>query len=114
VQKARKQDFDLVIIGYSFAIDPDVSNYFKTGVITNVSAYSNAEMDDLLQKGIDEPDPAKRRPIYDKVQELIERDLPQITLYSDFRLKAVSKKVKVGEPRDVGTLINVHEWDIEN
>lgn len=114
VQKARKQDFDLAIIGFSFQLDPDVSSYFKSGLITNYSAYSNPEMDDLLQKGINEPDPAKRRPIYDKVQELIERDLPQITLYSDFRLKAVSKKVKVGEPKDVGTLINVHEWDIEN
>lgn len=115
IQKARKGEFDITFVGYQIYADPDVSNYYKSGLTaTNFSSYSNPEMDKLLDQGIRETDPLKRRPIYDKVQELIEQDLPQMILYADYRLKAVSKKVKVGEPKDMGTLINVHEWDIDN
>lgn len=115
IQKARKGEFDMTLVGYQIFADPDVSYYFKTGLTsTNYSSYSSKEMDSLLEQGMQETDPAKRRLVYDKVQELIEKDLPQVLLYADYRLKAVSKKVKVGEPKDMGTLINVHEWDIEN
>jgi peptide/nickel transport system substrate-binding protein len=113
-QMARKQDFDLLIVGYPFSLDPDVSFFFQSGVVSNISAYRNSQMDTLLQQGLQEMEPAKRRLIYNQVQELLVHDLPQITLYSDRRLKAVSKKVKVGEPKDIGTLINVQEWDIDN
>ncbi|WP_240417265.1 ABC transporter substrate-binding protein [Paenibacillus periandrae] len=114
-QKASKGEFDIFFLGYPFSLDPDVSNYFLSSVTGgNYGGYNNPKMDELLKEGIKETDPAKRIAIYNKVQELIAQDMPQLTLYADYRLGAVSKKVKVGEPKDVGMLINVNEWDIEN
>jgi peptide/nickel transport system substrate-binding protein len=111
-QKAQKGEYDIFFLGYPFFLDPDVSIYFKTN--GNYAGYSNPEMDALLDQGLKETDSAKRHVIYDKVQNLVAKELPQLTLYADFRMGAVSKKVKGAEPRDVGMLINVHEWDIEN
>jgi len=113
LQKGRSHDFDLLLSGMVFNLDPDVSPFFQTNGPNNSSGYSSPEMDQLLQQGKNEADPAKRKVIYDQIQQLIVKDLPQVTLYADSRLKAISKKVKVGEPRVLGMFINVHEWDLE-
>lgn len=57
----------------------------------NVNGYSNAEVDTLLDQGAHEPDDAKRKQIYSKVQQIISHDVPLVwthdiifpTLYRD-------------------------------
>ncbi|MCS7462087.1 ABC transporter substrate-binding protein [Paenibacillus doosanensis] len=114
VQKLRKKDYDLALLGLIFILDPDLTSTFATGNLNNFSGYSNQEMDDLLVQGTKETNPDKRHAIYDKVQELLVRDVPQIALYADYRLKAVAKRVKVGEPKELGAFINVNEWEVAN
>src|SRR5206468_3455337 len=94
--------------------NPDMTTYVKTGESINYSGYSNAEMDALLQQGNMETDPAKRHVIYDKVQELMAKDLPFIGLYAEHPLGAVSKKVKGAEPDGPRMFLNIQDWDIEN
>ncbi|MCM2475012.1 ABC transporter substrate-binding protein [Rhizobium sp. CG5] len=57
----------------------------------NINGYSNPEIDALLDKGAHEPDDAKRKLIYSKVQQILSRDVPMVwthdivfpTLYRD-------------------------------
>ncbi|NOU72453.1 hypothetical protein GC098_13615 [Paenibacillus sp. LMG 31458] len=112
VGKAIKHDFDLLMLGSFTTVDPDVSAEFKTGGVNNFSAYSNKEMDALIDQGMKETDPSKREVIYDKIQEVLERDRPGTSIYAQVPFAAVSKKVIVGEPKQIGMLINVHEWDV--
>lgn len=114
VQKFTNHDFDLTFFGFQFEMDPDLSSYLKTGVGYNASGYSSPEMDRLLEEGLSEVDLGKRKEIYNEVQELLVSDRPMTGLFADFPIGAVSENIIGAEPKSIGTLINVHEWDIEN
>lgn len=112
MQKGRAGDFDLLLIGFTFTLDPDVSSLYGTGGAFNFMKYSNPDMDQLLAQGKAEADLKKRHEIYDQVQALIQKDVPVITLYSDYDMAVVSKKVAVGESKYFGMLYNLNQWDL--
>lgn len=114
LQLGKKHEFDLLLLGLTFSIDPDLSMYLQTNNTSyNYSGYSSKEMDDLLIKGLKEMDPAKRTAIYNDIQDIIVRDLPQISLYADYRLGAVNKRVKVGVTKDLNMLADLNQWDVD-
>jgi peptide/nickel transport system substrate-binding protein len=85
-----QSQFDSVIVGSSYLIgaDPDVTNRLhshsigaKGGRGSNNAQYANPEVDALLDKGARTFDPVSRRAIYQKVQEIVRRDLPFLPLY---------------------------------
>lgn len=113
MQKGQNHEFDLMFLGLKYLIDPDVSMYYQSSAPYNFAGYNNSTIDQLLAQGKNEANPEKRRGIYDEIQEILHEDLPIITLYADYKMGAVSKKVKVGEPKEYGMFYNVHEWVIE-
>jgi peptide/nickel transport system substrate-binding protein len=113
MQKGRNKEFDLLLMGMSFTLDPDLSSLYSTKGPNNFPGYSNPESDQLLAQGKAEADPAKRKEIYKKLQAIWQRDVPIITLYSDQIFVAISKKVIKGEPRAFNTFYDVHEWDLQ-
>jgi peptide/nickel transport system substrate-binding protein len=57
------------------------SRNFKPGLpFSNASHYANKEVDQLLEEAAIEPNPDKRLAYFSRFQELIARDLPDITL----------------------------------
>ena len=114
MQKGKKHEFDLLLIGNNFLIDPDgVSIMVRKGAALNFSDYVGDEMDALYEQGKNEPSPDNRRKIYNRIQELFHEDLPLITLYSFKDITGTSKKLLRGEPRFYGTFYDVNLWDIE-
>ncbi|MBM6399990.1 ABC transporter substrate-binding protein [Phycicoccus sonneratiae] len=89
-------DFSLLQLGWSGRIDPDanITNFLGTGGSQNVSGYSNASVDGLLDKARTETDSAARRDLYGQVVGLIEKDNPIIYLYRQRNLTGVSDTVK--------------------
>jgi peptide/nickel transport system substrate-binding protein len=63
--------------------DPDyfISNVFKANAGSNFMGYSNQELDKLTESGKTTFDPAKRKIIYDRIQEIIYNDNPVIVLF---------------------------------
>lgn len=85
-----QSQFDSVIVGSSYLIgaDPDVTNRLhsrsigaKGGRGSNNAQYANPEVDALLDKGARTFDSESRRAIYQRIQELVRRDLPFLPLY---------------------------------
>lgn len=114
MQKGKKHEFDLLLIGNNFLLDPDgVSIMVRKGAGLNFSDYKSDEMDALYERGKNEPDPATRKVIYHRVQELFHDDLPLVTIYSYQELLGISKKLTKGEPRFFGTFYDLNEWDLE-
>lgn len=112
LQKGKSGDFDLLLIGYTLFLDPDYSIlYGKTGTY-NFMKYDNPVSEDLLLKGKSEPDPAKRKEIYNQLQKLWDQDVPVITLYSDNEIVSRSKTVKTGEIKTFGTFESLQDWDL--
>lgn len=111
--KGKAGEFDALLMGFTFTLDPDVSSlYTKTGAY-NFMSYDNPKSDELLNKGKSEADPEKRKELYDEVQEIWEEDMPIITLFSDFDFSAVSKQVTNGEPKVFGFHHETFKWNLE-
>ncbi|TNJ66975.1 ABC transporter substrate-binding protein [Paenibacillus hemerocallicola] len=116
LQKIKKVDYEMAIFSRSTTVDPSFyfSNWYNTGGGNNWFNYSNPEMDQLIAEGEREVDPIKQKAIYNKVQELLLRDLPTLGVYSAKDFMPVSKKVKVGKPKSFGMYNNIYEWDLSN
>jgi peptide/nickel transport system substrate-binding protein len=58
----------------AFAVLPESAEAFKTG-------WANAEAQELARQGAAEADPAKRKEIYFRIQEIYNQDSPMVLLY---------------------------------
>jgi peptide/nickel transport system substrate-binding protein len=82
----RTGNFVIGSTGGAAYIDPDLSYYksFHTEKeplkVSNHSRYSNPKMDGLLEQGRTEPDFQKRYRIYKEVTEILEDEVPQVSL----------------------------------
>lgn len=73
-------------------------NYFpstlvESGVGYNFSGYSNPELDDLLVKGRESFDDEVRKDYYDRIQEIINTDLPLIPVFHKTQVSVGNGKV---------------------
>jgi peptide/nickel transport system substrate-binding protein len=112
MQKAKAGEYDLLLMGYTFTMDPDYTSLYGSNEPYNFMKYKSEENDRLLLEGKNEADPEKRKAIYNRLQELWQEDLPLIALYSDPDFIAVSKKVVKGGPKVFGTFAELQNWDI--
>jgi len=73
----KKKKYDTNVGHYSFQPDPHwrYQTQFSTGARSNNPAYSNKEVDKLMKKAAGELDKKKRRAMYRKVVELINKDV---------------------------------------
>jgi peptide/nickel transport system substrate-binding protein len=67
----------------SGVLEPDATDTLSTSGGNNFPHFSNPEMDELLAKGLQEVDPEKRKPIYDRVQEIFVEEVPVLYLQFD-------------------------------
>ena len=74
--------------------DPDASTTLGSKGGSNWSRYSNPQMDTLLDQGLKETDPAKRKQIYDQIQALVAEDVPFLYMMYWQWFTHFSKKTK--------------------
>jgi peptide/nickel transport system substrate-binding protein len=75
-------DFDLSIYGHGGIFDPSILQRTTLGEGFNSARYTaDAELTQLLQAQLTEMDPAKRKEMVFRIQQLYADDLPALTLY---------------------------------
>ena len=87
--------FDAALVGWSGRIDPDGNLYswFHTGGGNNQGAYSNPEVDRLLEEARTTTDQAKRKQLYDQAQKLLVADAAYIFINHPPSTEVASAKV---------------------
>ena len=107
-------DFDLAIVGNRGYNDPDLSRRFSTGAITtgvNSGQYSNPEMDRLLDQARQTVDPRKQKPLLNRIQEIVNTDVPVVLLFYRDSIGAVNTKQLGGAvPRFLGVFRDSANW----
>jgi len=95
---AREHRFHAICFGFGTGADPDtVRNILGTKAYEegrNFTGYSNPKVDDLLEKGQKEFDPARRAAIYREVDRIVATDLPFSFVCFRPTLAALSKDVR--------------------
>jgi peptide/nickel transport system substrate-binding protein len=89
-------NFDVTVSGTSAYVDPhDIYlRNFGSNQPSNATRYSNPKADELIAAGIATTDQAKRKQIYQQLQQLLLDDLPWINLYIANQFEAMKTYVK--------------------
>lgn len=111
VDKGR---FDALILGWTITQDPDIFDVWHSSKAQpgglNFVGYKNPELDDLLERGRRLLDPRLRKPVYDRIQEILHRDQPYCFLYVPMSLPVVHARVQGIEPAPAGIDYNFNRW----
>lgn len=94
--------FQSYLLGFSLDVDPDFYLYLHSAsavydgklVGFNDVEFKNPELDQLLEQGRRETDPAKRQQIYIEAQKIINDQLPWLFLYARDIVSAMNKRVQ--------------------
>lgn len=106
-----ERDMDAWLMGWSLSVDPDPGAIFlpnnKWGQVTG---WTNARNEELIQQGTRVLKVAERKPIYVEWAQILNEELPYVFLYSQNVVDAVrTDKIQGLKPDDRGTLWNIWE-----
>src|SRR6266851_890938 len=89
-------NFDLTVSGTSGYVDPNDIYFrnFGTGQPSNAVRYSNPKADELIAAGVATTDQAKRKQVYQQLQQLLLDEAPWINLYIAQQFEAMKTYVK--------------------
>lgn len=111
VDKGR---FDAVLLGWSITPDPDAYEVWHSSQTgpgqLNFIGYKNPEVDELLDRARHSLDPAFRKPLYDRFQEILQDEQPYLFLYAAQALPVVSARFRGVEPAPAGIGHNLIWW----
>lgn len=95
MKSIEKGRFDMVFIGCQITSIPDISfMYSSEAGELNISGYNNVEVDEYLNKILNENNEAMKKTYYFKMKELIHQDLPYLGLYFYNDAVVYSKRIK--------------------
>jgi len=113
--------FEIYQWGWNLGIDPDnfiffhsTSGFNAEGILMgfNDVGYSNPAVDRLIERGRATFDQEERRKIYWEIQEILNRDLPYVFLYSRNNLAAHANRIRGIVWTEIGTTF-FERWFID-
>jgi peptide/nickel transport system substrate-binding protein len=109
-----KGRFEAALLAWTIPQDPDIHDIYASDNIgpgkLNFNAYKNPELDVLLEQGRRTFDRAKRKAIYDRVQEILAEEVPYTLLYLADSLPMVHARFQGIEPAPAGISYNFIRW----
>jgi peptide/nickel transport system substrate-binding protein len=106
--------FEAIVLGWSIPQDPDAFDVWHSSKIAkpglNFVGYANPEADALLEQGRNMVDPALRKPVYDRFQEILSEDQPYCFLYTPYALPILAERIHGVEPAPAGISWNFVRW----
>ncbi len=112
--KARKGDYQMILIGYGLPFDPDYSSYFVPGGSNNYAHTDDPKLTKMLLDAASMISTEERKAAYSEIQKYLNEQHFITSLYAQEYIIAQSKQLKGGikEFWD-GSLVNLHEWTFE-
>lgn len=100
LQAATQGNFESYLIGWSGRADPDGNLYafMRTGVGQNDAHYSNAVVDEMLDKARQVSGVPERRALYEKMWQAQRADMPLIYLFTPVNIVGMSAKLSGFRP----------------
>jgi len=90
-------------------LEPDCTDTLSSTGGSNFPHFKNAEMDELCSQGLQIVDPAERKPIYDRIQEIFAEEVPVLYLQFDQWMIPFALKVE-GLPESTFNTDPIHSY----
>lgn len=116
IERALSGDFDSIVSGWQIPTTFDFRYALATEEIdggSNVIAYSNPEMDQLLDDIRSAPSLEDAKPLLDRMQEMVHRDQPYTFLWQSQRLAGASQRLHGIQPNHLFSLYEAREWWVD-
>ncbi len=113
--KKEPFDWDLDLLGWSVGIEPSgIKDIWSESSIPSLNsiAYVNKKIEDLFAQGEQEFDQAKRKVIYQQIQQILSEDLSQIFVVYDTGWSFLNKRVTPNPSTRRGVAYDFHKWYI--
>jgi len=113
-QKVMSKKYDAAIMGWKLAANPDLRFMFASSEIKNgynFVSYSNPELDDILNRAA--TDHKNQKELLYRAQEIINKDLPYLFLYSPNKVLAINKRLKGVKPNPVNIYSDISDWWVD-
>lgn len=97
-----KSQYDTLMVGWDALLypDPDYGDRIRSNAIpakggngSNYVQYQNPEIDELCAKGVELVDPAARKPVYDRIQEILLDDMPFAPIFAYEMIMGVADRM---------------------
>ncbi len=112
-----EHDFDAVMSALAIDTSLNIEYFYHSNNIDggyNWGAYSNPEMDRLIEEANAKIDALEAKPLFDRLQVMLHNELPMTFLYEQRRLSAVSNNLQGVEPNQVTSFYHLEEWRLED
>ncbi len=107
----KNGDYDLAVCGYNLSREPDLSFALSSSSPSNLNAYSDSEMDGILERMSTDPTDNELLKTYGEFEALFVQNLPHISLY--FRCNSLIYRSYIGgitSARDMELYNQVENW----
>lgn len=109
-----KGRFDAIILSWNILQDPDLFDVWHSSKAEpgglNFVGFKNPELDELLERGRRMLDQTARKPLYDRIQNILHDEQPYCFLYVPMALPMVHARVMGIEPAPAGITHNFIRW----
>ena len=112
--KAKKGDYELLLLGYGLTVDPDYSSYFVPGGSNNYAQVDDSKLTEMFTKAAAMTEANERKIAYSEIQQYLNEQQFIISLYAPDYINAQSKNLHggIGSFWD-GSLYNINEWTLD-
>jgi peptide/nickel transport system substrate-binding protein len=113
----KRREFEAAIGGWSAGLFVDPSALWHSDTDDkryefNFTGYSNPDVDALMAKGLNTPDPKVAAPIWQDVQRQVYEDQPYLFLWWREELVGVNNRFENSQINVSSTLHHLHEWSV--
>jgi peptide/nickel transport system substrate-binding protein len=112
----RKRDYQAALAGWEAALFPDPSPQWKSDAggkqEFNFTGYNNPVIDEMIAKGLSEPDPALSAEIWKELQAVIYADQPYLFLWWRDELVGIHERFENTNINVLSRLDDLHEWRV--
>ncbi len=113
-QVSKERRFDAVILAWTIPQNPDAYDLWHSSATEpgrlNFIGFANKEVDAILEEARSTLDQDKRKPLYDRFQEILHAEQPYTFLYVPYSIAAVQKRIHGIEPARAGIFYNTNRW----
>ena len=95
----KQGNFDIAVSAFLLDMDWNMKDILSSPGYFNYAGFSDARMDAVLDEGMREMDPDKRRKIYERAHDLWLESLPLLPLFSLNYYMGISRQIKVPDDR---------------
>ncbi len=110
-------EYDMIMVGFAWgSADPDQKTMWHTdsyGAGFNMNKYSNPELDEIIDAGLQELDKEKRTQLSWDMQAILAEEVPAPILYYRNATVCWNERLHEYDPNANNTTWNTHEWWVE-